>query len=94
MKTFRKGIITSALAIDKASKLVGSDRRLARQIDVSSQSILYWKFNTLLPYDKAVAIHIITNGKVSLDELRPDLKLLNKKITIVTSDDVAIANKY
>jgi len=86
VKTLKSGIIASGKAIDKASKLLGSEIILARQLGVSRHNVHYWKFNTLLPYDKAVAIHIITNGKISLDELRPDLKLLNKKITITTSD--------
>ena len=83
MKTLKAGVIVSAIAIDKAAKIVGSERILAELLGVSRQNIRYWKFNTLLPYDKAILICDITKGKVSLDELRPDLKSLNRKILIL-----------
>ena len=79
MKTLRTGIIASANAIEKASRILGSERTLAELLDVSRSNIRYWRFNTLLPYDKAMTICVITGGKVTLDELRPDLKSLNRK---------------
>lgn len=94
MKTLKAGVIASGIAIDKASRLLGSARILARQLGVSRHNIRYWRFNTLLPYDKAVAIHVITKGRVSLDELRPDLKLLNRKITITIGGTATAASKY
>ena len=94
MKTLKAGVIASGVAIDKASRLLGSERSLIKRLGIGRHNIRYWKFNTLLPYDKAIAIHIITNGKVTLDELRPDLKSLNKKITIATSGAAVTINKY
>lgn len=80
MKGFRGAIITSAEAINKAAKIVGSEKALAAKIGVNRQNLNYWKFNTLLPYDKAAAIYVITDGMVGIDELRPDQQRLTKKL--------------
>ena len=85
MRTFKGTITISAIGLSKAAKILGSERILAEKIDVSRQSIQYWKADGLVPYNKALETSIATDGKVSLDELRPDLKSLNRKAGIFFS---------
>ncbi len=87
MKTFKGSIAISAAALLKAAKIIGSERMLAAKIGVSRQNIQYWRAGALLPYNKAVETSMATNGKVGLDDLRPDLKDLNKKL-------IAFFSKY
>ncbi len=78
MSRARGTILDIAAAIDKAAKAIGSEKALAAKIGVSRQRLNYWKLNTKLPYDKAVAIYVATEGLVELTELRPDLKSLTR----------------
>ena len=75
MKLTKGIILTSAIAISKAIKIVGAERALAKAIGVYRQSIRYWRNNTLLPCDKALKIFRATEGKIKPNELRPDLDL-------------------
>ena len=75
-------IIISRNAIEKAAKIIGSETALAKKIGVSKQRLNYWK-NALMPYDMAIAIYLITEGKVDIDELRPDKRFLTKKFKAV-----------
>ena len=75
MKVTKGTILTSATAINEAIKIIGSERALAKAIGVYRQSIRYWRNNALLPCDKALKIFRATEGKVKLNELRPDLDL-------------------
>lgn len=71
----------STRAIIRAGRIIGSGNALAKKIGVTRQSINYWKSPLgFPPYDKAAAIYVVTNGQVSLDELRPDLKSLNDNL--------------
>jgi hypothetical protein len=77
MKVPREYKEISTRAIIKADRLIGSENALAKIIDVNRQNINYWKSSHgLPPYDKAVKICVATKGKVTLYELRPDLKSL------------------
>ncbi|MEI8055471.1 MAG: YdaS family helix-turn-helix protein [bacterium] len=79
MTRFKKNVKRSNRALTKAEQLYGSASELARKIGISKQRFNYWKSGkTLLPYDKAVKIFIVTDGRVSLYDLRPDLSLLTK----------------
>ena len=57
-------------------------------IGVSKQLLNYWN-NSLLPYDKAVAIYIFTDGKVSLEELRPDKVFLTMKLKAAIKKEIS-----
>jgi len=74
MTMLKGAIIISGNAIVRAAKIVGSEKILAAKIGVSRQILNYWKFHTLLPCDVAIRICIVTNGEISIYELRPDLK--------------------
>jgi len=68
-------------ALMKAVRLCGSTQKLAEKIDITKQMLNYWKTkNSLMPYDMAVKIFIVTDGRVSLHELRPDLTVMTKKL--------------
>jgi DNA-binding transcriptional regulator YdaS (Cro superfamily) len=83
MKRPKGAIIESADAIVKAAKIFGTEKALAEKIGVSRERLFYWKINTLLPYDKAVSIYIVTDGQVDINELRPDLRRLTKKFVAI-----------
>jgi DNA-binding transcriptional regulator YdaS (Cro superfamily) len=78
-------LIISRNAIIKAAKIVGSEKILAERIRVSRQILNYWKHNTLLPYDKAIEICLVTRGEVSIYELRPDFKNKMKEFMLMMS---------
>ena len=72
-------IIISRNAIEKAGRIIGSETALAKKIGISKQRLNAWK-NSLMPYDMAIAIYLITDGKVDIDELRPDKRFLTKRL--------------
>ena len=77
---FKRNVKRSNRALAKAEQLYGSAIALAKKIGVSKQRLNYWRSGkTLLPYDKAVAIFITTQGKISLYDLRPDLSMLTRE---------------
>ena len=80
MKAYQTAIIESAAAITKAAKIVGSEKLLAEKLRIRRQKLNYWKLYALIPYDIAIQIYVITDGKVSVDELRPDLKVLTREM--------------
>ena len=83
MKTPKGAIIESGNAIARAGIIVGSKKILAEMISVSRELLHYYELNTLLPLDKAIAVYIATGGKVSIYELRPDLKGLIMKFVVL-----------
>ena len=83
MKEHIEYIKTSTRAIFKAEKIFGSERALATALGVNRQNITYWKFNALLPYDKAMAIYVATDGRVDINELRSDCKDLTKRAELL-----------
>ena len=67
-------------ALQQAIKIAGSERLLAKSIGVPQSRIQYWKsLAKQIPYDKAIAIHLATDGEIDICQLRPDLKNLTKK---------------
>jgi DNA-binding transcriptional regulator YdaS (Cro superfamily) len=72
-------IAVSSAAISKAAKIFGSEAALAKKIGVSKQKLNYCK-DTLLPYEMALSIYLVTDGKVDINELRPDRKPLMKQL--------------
>lgn len=80
--TFKGILAISAIGLNKAATIVGSERILAKKISAHRQNFRYWRLEGLIPYDKAIEIVFATDGKVRLNELRPDLKELNKRLDI------------
>jgi len=77
MDGLKKDIKHSNKALAKAERLYGCASSLAKKIGVSKQCYRYWRTKkTLLPLEKAMRIFIVTKGKISLYDLRPDLKFL------------------
>lgn len=68
----------SSAAICRAEKIMRSETNLAAKINTTKQNLNYWKSHSLIPYEKAVEIHVVTYGLVNVNELRPDLKYLTK----------------
>jgi len=58
--------------IDRAAGIVGSQRELARLLDVTPQAITKWK-NTRVPAERVLEIEAATGGAISRHELRPDI---------------------
>ena len=85
MNKYKGPIITSTEAINKAEKMFGSGTALAKKIGTTRQRLYYWKSNTLLPYEKAMAIYVVTDGAVSIDELRPDQKAWTRKFKALSA---------
>jgi DNA-binding transcriptional regulator YdaS (Cro superfamily) len=80
MRAFQTAITESAKAIIKAAEIIGSEKLLAEKLGMRRQKLNYWKLYALIPYDVAVRTCVITDGKVSVDELRPDLKALTREM--------------
>ena len=79
-----KGLVAQiAIAIIKAERIKGSGTKLAKAAGVSKQRLNDYKQNRLLPYEMAVRIFIAVGGKVTLEELRPDLKSLTRGMMII-----------
>ncbi|MBL4647490.1 MAG: helix-turn-helix domain-containing protein [Gammaproteobacteria bacterium] len=67
-------------ALVEAISIIGTERLLAKKIGVPQSRIQYWKHSAkFIPYDKAIAIYLATNGKVSAESLCPDKSKLTKK---------------
>ena len=67
-------------ALAEAISIVGTERLLAKKIGVPQSRIQYWKNSAkFIPYDKAIAIYLATNGRVSAESLCPDKSKLTKK---------------
>lgn len=64
----------SSRAIIRAERMLGSGTKLARAADSTRQNVNNWKIRSLIPYEKAALIFVATRGKVTLYDLRPDLK--------------------
>jgi len=73
MKKLNEVIVRSAKAINKAEKMLGSEKALAKKIGATKQKLDCWKSHALLPHDKIMRTYIATNGAISLNELRPNL---------------------
>ncbi|EKD45292.1 MAG: hypothetical protein ACD_69C00353G0003 [uncultured bacterium] len=79
MRMFKRAIVDNIEAINRASKIVGSEKALAEIVGVSRQRLNYWKLNGLLPCNIAMDIYVATGGQVGMHELCPDLKLTVQK---------------
>ena len=88
METPAKLAERSKRALMKAVRLCGSTQDLAKKIGITKQHLNYWKSgSSLIPYDIAARIFIITKGQASIYELRPDL-------TDVTKEFIETSNLY
>lgn len=64
-------------AMIKAKGIFGSQTRLAERLGVSQRSVSGWEQGTTqVPAEKAMLIERVTDGQVTLSDLRPDLSRL------------------
>lgn len=59
--------------LNRAVQIVGSQAALARMIGKSQGHIAVWKSRGRVPAEVVIPIEIATAGKVTREELRPDL---------------------
>jgi len=59
--------------IERAVSLVGGQSALARIIGIKPQSVRHWVVSGLVPPRRVIAIEEATGGKVTRQELRPDI---------------------
>lgn len=59
--------------IQKAAAIVGSQSALARILQVTPQAVQHWCAKGFVPAERVVEIERATSGKVTRQELRPDL---------------------
>src|SRR5690242_9987926 len=65
----------------KASRLVGSQKKLAKGIGVSPQCLNTWiNHGVDIPYEYALAIEHKTNGVVTAEELSPEKALITNSL--------------
>lgn len=63
-------------ALKKAIKTIGSQRRLSKNLGISSQRVNHWvNRDKKVPGEFCIAIEKLTKGKVTRFELRPDIFL-------------------
>lgn len=62
----------SLTPLEKASAIVGSQRELASQLNITEGSVSLWKTNGVPPR-KCLEIEHLTGGKVTVHDLRPDI---------------------
>lgn len=71
--------ITSTTPIQRACNLVGGQSALARKLlktdgePLTSQAVSYWCAKNRVPAEWVVAIEAATDGRVTRQQLRPDL---------------------
>ena len=63
----------NAIPLNRAISIAGSQSALARQINVKQAHIWYWLKTGRVPAEYALAIEAATGGRVSCQELRPDI---------------------
>ncbi len=63
--------MTDKTAIEKAIEVLGTQRKLAEILGVSTQAISKW--HRRIPAERVLDIESATGGEVSRQELRPDL---------------------
>ncbi|WP_299733890.1 Cro/CI family transcriptional regulator [uncultured Endozoicomonas sp.] len=57
-------------AIEKAAKIAGSKRKLARLLGITAQAVSKWE---RIPSDRVIQIERLLERKINRQELRPDL---------------------
>lgn len=57
-------------ALDRAAKIAGGRMRLAESLSVTKQAVYQWR---IAPARRCWDIAALTKGKVSVEELRPDI---------------------
>ena len=65
--------------LDIAIQHFGTQARMARDLGISTQAITNWKFRGRVPVEQALKIESITHGAVTLEVLRPDLKINRRR---------------
>jgi DNA-binding transcriptional regulator YdaS (Cro superfamily) len=97
MKILAEFVERGKRGLIKATRLYGSTQNLAKKIGISKQYLNYWKTkNSLIPYEIAVKIFVVTEGQVSINELRPDLRNMTKKLAetfLKQACSLCLANK-
>lgn len=64
-------------AMTKAKDIFGSQTQLAERLGVSQRSVSGWEQGTtVVPAEQAMRIERLTEGAVTLTDLRPDLSRL------------------
>ncbi len=64
---------TQTLALLAAIEACGNAIQLARAIGVTPQAITFWKRRGRVPAERVIAVEAATGGRVTRDQLRPDL---------------------
>jgi DNA-binding transcriptional regulator YdaS (Cro superfamily) len=60
-------------ALDRAIEIVGSQQALADGLNIKSPSISGWRQSGKVPVERCAAIEAATGGRVTRNELRPDV---------------------
>jgi len=63
--------MTNIEALERAFAIVGSQAKLARKLGVSPQAVGKWKRH--LTAERAIQIEHLTDGRVTVADMRPDL---------------------
>lgn len=58
--------------VGKLVKYFGSKSKLGRVLGISHQAVVKWS-KTRIPSDRAIQIEQITQGEITVKDLRPDL---------------------
>lgn len=60
-------------SLNRAFEIVGSQTALAKELDVAPQVVNNWVRRGRVPAEHCPAIERVTAGRVSCEELRPDV---------------------
>ena len=60
-------------AIDRVIQAVGSQAEVARSLNLSHQCVAQWVKAGRVPVRRAVDLEALTGGRVTREELRPDI---------------------
>lgn len=59
--------------LDRAIKSVGSGAELARRLGVVPMTVTQWRRRGRVPAERCAAIEMLTDGRVTRHDLRPDV---------------------
>ena len=60
-------------ALDRAISIVGTQTALAAALRIKSPSISGWRESGRIPVERCIEIESLTKGKVTRQDLRPDI---------------------
>ena len=72
-------------ALMAAIRYYQSERALARALGVTQPTVQYWKRIGQIPFDQAMRLVVLTQGAISLTQLRPDMTNVLTDYTRLTS---------